>query len=625
MLQDIRDKSQGWIAKTIIGLIVVLLALTGVEALFNTSASDRTVAEVNGEIITASQLRRAMDRQRAQLQQQFGNGFDVSQLSDEMLFSSVISGIIDRTLLMQAAREADFSFTQAMVDRVILETPEFQTDGQFDPLKYDRLLTNMGYSRMQFRQRLGEDMLLNQLRAGIGGTEVITDQQIQTHAALEKQTRDFALHFIQVDPETISPAAEQIQQYYDENIEQFHTPEKVSLNYIQLRQADFADSVDVDEEQLEKLYQQQIAPFKGGQRRAAHILLETGEQRSNEEAKQQLNTLRQQLSQGESDFAQLAKEFSEDPGSAEAGGDLGFAGRGVYATAFEEVLYSLKPGEVSTPVQTEFGWHLVKLLDERAANIPSLESLRPELVQQLKAPEMERLFVEARKELETLAYESTDLEYPAQQLGLTVKTTEPFSREGGPEGLVSNPQIVQAAFEPAVLEEGLNSGVLELDPQTVVVVHLKQHQPPKPRPLDEVQEEITKNLRTQQARDQARDQGEALLAQLVRGEVDAQPDWQVKEAVTRTQADIEPALLKTLFQMPRPAVSESAGASYQGLSLSDGRYAIIRLDGVNEPVDLQLDPQEKERYRSLLGGQIGQQTYQAYMARLRAQADIERP
>ncbi|MCO7543208.1 SurA N-terminal domain-containing protein [Stutzerimonas nitrititolerans] len=615
MLQNIRDNSQGWIAKTIIGIIVVLLALTGFEAIFNSSGNARNAAEVNGEEISLDELNQAVNMQRRQLMQQLGSDFDASLFDDKLMRDSALGALIDRTLLLQGARDADFAFSQAALDQLILQTPEFAVDGVFNAARFDQVIQQMGYTRMQFRQLLEQEMLIGQLRAGISGSGFVTDQQIERFAQLERQTRDFASITVAADSSAVQVSDEEARQYYEANTERFRSPEQVVLEYVELNKEAYFDEVDASEEELQELYRQQIGNL-AEQRRAAHILIEV-DGTSDAEAKAQLEEIAAQLAAG-GDFATLAKEHSDDPGSANEGGDLGYAGPGVYDPAFEDALYALKEGQVSAPVRSEFGWHLIKLLGVQSPEVPSFESMKPELERELKAQQVEQRFVEVTKELENLAFESADLEQPAQELGLTVKTTEPFGREGG-EGIAANRQVIQAAFSDEVLMDRANSSVIELDPDTVVAVRIKQHLEPEVQAFETVRDGIFEQLQHSKAAEQARSEGEKLLATLREGgEVEGQ--WQSVEAATRGQDGVAPAVLQTVFRMPKP---EGESSTFSGVTLATGDYVVIRLNGVSEP-DGELSAEEKQNYRRFLASRSGQQDFAAYREKQHAEAKIER-
>lgn len=621
MLQNIRDNSQGWIAKTIIGVIVVLLALTGFDAIFNATSNRQNAADVNGEKITINELSQAVDMQRRQLLQQLGKDFDASQLNDNLLREAALKGLIERRLLLQGAKEADFAFSQAALDQLILQTPEFQVDGKFSADRFDQVIRQMGYGRLQFRRMLEEEMLISQLRAGLAGSGFVTDEEAQAFARLEKQTRDFAMLTIKADAASAQVGDDEIKAYYDEHASEFMSPEQVVLEYVELKKDAFFDQVEAKDADLQELYKKEIANL-AEQRRAAHILVEVNDQMNDDQAKAKISEIKKRLDAGE-DFAALAKEFSDDSGSATEGGDLGYAGPGVYDPAFEEALYALQKDQVSEPVRSEFGWHLIKLLDVQAPEVPSFDSLKDKLEREVKAQLVEQRFVEATKELEDAAFEASDLAQPAQELGLEVKTTAPFGREGG-EGIAANRQVLQAAFSPEVLEEAANSSAIELDPDTVVVVRAKEHKQPEQLPLDQVAGTVREHLLQQHASEAAKQKGEALLADLREGKISANEagqEWKVTEAATRSQEGVDPQVLQTLFRMPKPESGDKP--SFASVTLRNGDYVLIRLNGVSEPEGT-LSDEEKAMYRRFLASRSGQQDFAAYRRQLEAKADIER-
>ncbi|ESQ97639.1 peptidyl-prolyl cis-trans isomerase [Stutzerimonas chloritidismutans AW-1] len=618
MLQNIRDNSQGWIAKTIIGIIVMLLALTGFEAIFNAASNNQNAAEVNGEEISRYDLDQAMNMQRRQLAQQLGQDFDASLLDDRLLRDSALGSLIDRMLLLQSAKSANFAFSSEALDQLILQTPEFQVDGAFSAARFDQVIQQMGYSRLQFRQLLEQEMLIGQLRAGISGTGFVTDQQVDNFARLEMQTRDFATLTLPAQQEAIEVGDEQIKEYYEANADRFRTPEQVIVEYVELKKESFFDQVEVSDEELQELYQKQIANL-AEQRRAAHILIETGGELSDDEAKAKIDEIATRVKNGD-DFAAVAKEASQDPGSASEGGDLGFAGPGVYDPAFEDALYALNEGEVSAPVKSEFGWHIIKLLGVQSPEVPAFESLKPQLVRELKAQQVEQRFVETSKQLEDSAFEASDLAQPAQELGLMVQTTEAFGRDGG-EGITANRQVIQAAFSDEVLVDGANSSVIELDPDTSIALRVKEHLKPAAIPLADVREDIVQQLQRSLAAEAARAKGEQLLADLRKGQQPDDGQWQAVEAATRSQEGVAPALLQAVFRMPRPEQQDKP--SYSGVALSNGDYAVVRLNGVNEP-EAALTDEEKLNYRRFLASRVGQQDFAAFRQKLQAEAEIEK-
>lgn len=622
MLQNIRDNSQGWIAKTIIGVIVALMALTGFDAIFQATSTSQDAAKVNGEEITQVELSQAVDMQRRQLMQQLGKDFDASLLDEKMLREAALKGLIDRKLLLQGANQAKFSFSEAALDQVILQTPEFQDNGQFSAERFDQVIRQLGYGRLQFRDMLGQEMLIGQLRAGLAGSGFVTDEQVNAFARLEKQTRDFASLNIKADPAAVKLSDDEIKAYYDEHAKEFMTPDQVVIDYIELKKSSFFDQVAVKDDELQALYQKETANL-AEQRRASHILIEVNDKVSDEQAKARIAEIQQRLAKGES-FEALAKEFSQDPGSAANGGDLGFAGPGVYDPVFETALYALKKDQVSEPVRTSFGYHLIKLLGVEAPEVPSFASLKDKLTHDLKTQQVERRFVDATKQLEDSAFEASDLVQPAQELKLTVHTSAPFGRQGG-EGIAANRAVIQAAFSTEVMDEGANSTAIELDPETVVVLRVKEHLKPEQLPLEAVASSIRAQLVKEHASAAAKTRAEEIIKGLRDGKLPLnQPidglSWKVEEAVARGQEGIDPAVLQAVFRLPKPVSKDKP--TFGSVTLADGTVVVLRLNGVNDaakPTD-----EEKASYRRFLASRVGQQDFEAYRKQLQNEAKVER-
>ncbi|WP_349746461.1 SurA N-terminal domain-containing protein [Pseudomonas frederiksbergensis] len=622
MLQNIRDNSQGWIAKTIIGVIVALMALTGFDAIFKATTHKNDAAKVNGEEISQNELSQAVDMQRRQLMQQLGKDFDASLLDEKMLRESALKGLIDRKLLLQGAEKSKFAFSEAALDQVILQTPEFQVDGKFSPERFDQVIRQLGYSRLQFRQMLAQEMLIGQLRAGLAGSGFVTDAQVLAFARLEKQTRDFATMNIKADPAAVKLTDDEVKAYYDEHAKEFMTPDQVVIDYLELKKASFFDQVSVKDEDLQAAYQKETANLSE-QRRAAHILIEVNDKVTEAQAKAKIEEVQARLAKGES-FEALAKEFSQDPGSANNGGDLGFAGPGVYDPAFEKALYSLAKDQVSEPVRTDFGFHLIKLLGVEAPEVPTFASLKDKLTRELKTQQVEQRFVEATKQLEDSSFESSDLAQPAQDLKLTVHTSAPFGREGG-EGVAANRAVVTAAFSPEVLDEGANSTAIELDPETVIVLRAKEHRKPEQLPLESVAASIRVQLTKEHASAAAKTKADQLIASLRDGKtaldkaIDGQ-NWKVTATATRAQEGVDPTVLQALFRMPKPVSKDKP--TFSSVTLADGSLVVVRLNGVNEgaaPTE-----EEKAQYRRFLASRIGQQDFAAYRKLLEREAEIKR-
>lgn len=628
MLQKMRDNAQSWVAKVIVGVIVLIFALTGWESISRFGSNEQTAAKVDGTVISKVELEQAVALQRRQLVQQLQqlNGdFNPDMIDDALLRQSVLDGLIERAVLVEGARDFDLRISEAMIDRLILSTPDFQVDGEFDADRFDIVIRNMGLaSRMAFRDLVRQELLLAQLRNAFEATAFATQKERLQLARLEEQTRDFAVIELPIQRDEVSVTDEEIETYYTANAEQFMTEEQVVLEVLTLSRDDFFDQVEVDEQALQALYEREIGNLTE-QRRAAHILIEVTDEVTEEQALEQARAARARLQEGEA-FAQVVEDVSDDIGTVASGGDLGYTVRGSFDPAFDEALFALEEGEVSEPVRTSFGYHLIKLTDVTAPELPSLESMRESLVEELKAEQVERRYVEASRELANLAYESPDLIEPARALDLEIETIGPVGREGG-EGIAANPRVIAAAFDEEVLHDGLNSQLLELDADTSVVVRVKEHMRAKQRPLEKVSADIADTLRFQKAVEQTREQAAEMVEALEADATEPQQlaeelgqSWENHEAISRANNELPQTLLRNVFAMPRPAEGEPV---YGHFRQPDGSQWIVELRGVATPESLQTAA-ESDLYQRFIAGQTGEQDFSALQESLKERADIER-
>ncbi len=626
MLQKMRDNAQSWVAKVIVGIIVLIFALTGWESISRFTSDDQKAAEVNDSVITKVELEQAVSLQRRQMIQQLrqmGNEIDPSMIDDNILRSSVLDELIGRAVLLQGAEKARLRVSEQMIDQLILGTPDFQVNGQFDANRFDLVIRNMGLdSRMAFRNLVRQELTIAQLRNAYEATAFATPEERLMLARLENQTRDFAVLEINAEHADVPVSEEEIQEYYEANLEQFMTPEQVVVEALVLSRSDFFDQIEVDEAEVEALYQREIGNL-AEQRRAAHILFE-GEE-GDTELLERAQEVRARLEQGE-EFAALAREYSDDSGTANRGGDLGFTARGSFDPEFEDALFALERGEVSEPVRTSYGYHLIKLTDLQAPDLPQLEDMRQSLVEELKTERVERRFVEASQQLADLAYESPNLTEPAEALDLEVQTFGPVERSGG-EGITANPRVMRAVFEEDVLIDERNSPLIELDADTSVVVRVKEHNRPQQKTLEQASAEIVDLLQYRKATERAETAASQAIEQLRAGEAGTAEiaeslgqSWQEHEAVQRSSREVLPALLRNVFAMPRP---EDDGVVYSHFRKPDGGRWVVQLRGVATPQEA-LTETETPAFQRFIAGQTGEQDFSAIQQKLREDADIER-
>lgn len=586
MLQSLRDSLKGTVAVFVIIIFVVPLVLFGVEQLFVGSIGGSDAAKVNGESISARAVQREMSLERQRLQSQFDLPADSPELSEDVLSSRVLNRMVRREALVQAAQNSGMGVSTDAVWRDIATIEAFQTDNRFD---YDLFRNRISgaYTPATFLEEARKDFLLRQLNSGIEQTGFVTPLEMQLIASITQQKRSFfAINLPRQLVEDVSVTDEEIEQYYQANQERFMEPETVKVKYLELSLSNLADRVQPDEQVIRSVYQDEVRDFSPDPGYiVAHILIEDPVAGA-----EQIQIIQSRLADGD-DFAELAEEFSDDFGSRRAGGLLGELTEGAFPAEFEAAARALELGEVSGPVETEAGIHFIKLVDVTDAEPPTFEERRDTIARQLSRQQAMENFVSKISQLDELTFGADSLERAAEALDLEVKTSEPFTRQGG-RGLFANRDVVNASFAPDVLEQGHNSRVLELPNERAVVLRLDEYRPEQTKPLEVVRSDIESTLRRQQVRNALNAQAMEITRRLADGDTLEQIEEsfdgisiETHEAVERSTADVSPSVLQAAFAMPRPAEDLDAQIT-ERVNLSDGGVAII---GLLEVIDGQVD------------------------------------
>jgi len=617
MLQDLRENSQGVIAKVIIGFIVAIFALTGVEWLIGGFISSPPVAEINGEEITEAQLQFNTQNLLASL-----GGADIDQ---ELLEQIALNQLIEETVLKQSADRAGMIVSSDRVDRAIIENPSFQINGVFDSDLAVRTMASQGYNIPLYRQALSQSMLLGQIANAYSASNFITDSELESIAELTQQTRDFRYVSVTMGTRTLGNAIsqEEIQRYYDENPAEFTQEESVDVNYVVLDRNVIADEIQVDEAEIRAQYDAQRADFEGSsEKRASHILFEVGGTMDEAAAMDLAATARQRLLDGE-DFGAVALELSSDTVSAEEGGDIGYTDGSAFPQPIEAALETLALNEISEPVVTEFGVHVVKLTEDAENVYQAFEEISDRIERELKSAEVDLLFAERIEDMSNLAFETGDLITISEQLGLEIQSADSVPRAGS-SGLFANQALVTAAFSDEVMLEGNNSDVIEIGDNQAVVLRVQQFNESAVLPLDDVMGEISIILRTQMAREAVQSLGEDLLiAAEEGGDVDAlladnELEWLDVENISRNDFSVNREVIDHVFTMAAPE-SEPIVSS---VSLANGTFVLVELNQVNPGEFSAIPEPERNRLVDSLQSDLGVSDYQSFLLSLREGSDI---
>ncbi|WP_309043185.1 SurA N-terminal domain-containing protein [Marinobacter sediminicola] len=617
MLQDMRENSQGTIAKIIIGLLVVSLSVWGMDAIVGGFSGEPEVATVNGEDITERDFLRVvqMESQRRLAAMERP---DPALLNEDQIRKDVLDSLIQEQVLIQDADAQGLALSDADIDALITQMPQFQVEGQFNRDRFVASVRNLGMGVGEFREAMRKQYVVNQIRAGIMQSGLVANENAAQLLRIQNQTRSFRI--LQIPATAVSGDIEitdaDIESFYEGNSAAFQQPEQVDAAYITLSLGSMAEKVEISQKELEAYYEQRSGDLAREERRASHILIEDGA-----DAEQTLASIKERLSAGER-FEELAKEFSVDTVSAKEGGDLGYAGRGVYDEAFEEALFSLEKGAVSDPVKTTFGVHLIRLDDVRRSEVPSLAELEQQLRSELALERAQEKYAEVRAELADSAYAADDLAGPAKELGLEIREATGVTKNGG-QAPFDHAGLVRQLFSEDVLEGGYNTELIDVGDNVSVVARVREHREAQKLALDDVRDDIRRTLEARQTRKLLNERADSIIAGLEEGKaLDAfdAGDWQQFEEQARNAVGVDPQVVQAAFSLARPAED----APSYGSATTQGGVVVVALDAVHEGSSDD-NSADLDQLRTFLASLEGQREYAAYQQFLRSTAEVSRP
>lgn len=589
MLQKMRDGAQSLGAKIMVAIIAFVLTAFGFGAFNLFPVGENVAATVNGEEITEAFLENETERRLRVVLADLGEDVDPALIDREELRRTTLDTLINRTLLLQLADDLDLAVARSELDREITSMPEFQVDGVFDEGQFRSVLASAGFSPASFLDDQERNVRLNQLAGAVQGTAVVTDREVRDASRVLGQSRDIAYLEFAADgfTEGIEIPDDEVERYYDENIQLYLTKENVDLQYVELSLDALAAEQEVAEEDLIARFEEEerirIESGGGEERRAAHILLETGEARSEQEAVAALLEIRSEIERGAS-FGDKASEISEDAGSAATEGDLGFAGRGTFVPSFEEALWNLEVGEISDPVTTQFGVHLITLLEVQQGEPRAFEDERDRLTESVKRDRAESVFEERLRMMDEIAFEQPDtLDGIVEALGLDIRVAQGVTREAG-EDPFGDRVLREAVFEPDVLVEGYNSPAVNVRGDNAVVARVTAHRPATEVPLEEVADGVRETLIRRRAGEAASVAAESALRRVLAG--DAASDvaseyaltWQTHESTRFVDLDIPVSVREAAFRLSPPFGGERSATTTRLLNGSSAVVVVSRVD-----------------------------------------------
>lgn len=623
MLQKIRDKITGWFALVFIGLIAVVFIFWGIqfESTVNVAA-----AKVNGEKIPVEAVRRAWQNRQSELQQTLRDELPAELVKSEQ--QRLLDDFIRRELLLQRAADLGYHVSDRELAQALAQIPSLQVDGRFSRDRYAALLRAQGETEAGFEAEFRRDLQIGQLQNAIRVSAFALPGELERRVRIMGETREAQMLLLPVANYaagvTVDPA--EVAARFEQRKADFQTPETVDLQYVMLTLPEVAAEVQVTEEGLRAFYDQVAAErfATAERRRARHILIEGGGDDAAARAKAEQLVAE---ARGGADFGSLAGKNSDDPGSKGQGGDLGWATRDSFVAPFAEALFAMTPGEIRGPVQTQFGYHVIKLEEVDAGSQRSFEEVRDELEADYRREKAQSAFYERSQDLADEAFAAlSELESVAEKLGLELRTVEGFGRQGG-GALGSDRKLIEAVFSQDVLADRQNSPALSLGEEAVVVVRVTDHRPPAQRSLDEVSGEIEAALRNEAAGDAAAAAARAVAEKLASGTsmadvakaLDLQPTGIM--TISRNVEALPPELIKAVYSVPAPAAGRVAAGH---AAFENGNAAVFVVTAVHPGVLPSIDAAQLGEFAQQAAGQQAALEFSAYVSEIERNAKVTR-
>ncbi len=624
MLENVRRGAGKWFASLIIIFISITFSLWGISSYF-TSASSDALAVVGSHEIRPNEFQRFYQQQYQQLEAMYGDAFRKANLDEGMLKRQLLQTLINQELLIQDLQKSGFTVSDEQVAKHIYEIPAFQSQGKFDPERYRQLLSQANYTPSQFEAKLREDLIVEQFRSALEHSIIVPPQLIDEFLRLRDQKRDIS--YVRIAAQAMPSSAideQQVKTYYQEHQTDFMMPERVSLDYVALA----PDQVQVgepDEPTLRKLYQAELSRYtQPEQRKVRHILIMAKDQ--DDAAKAKAEQIRQQLLAGKP-FAELARQYSQDPGSADKGGELGWISQGMMEPTFDKTAFSLPAGQPSPVIKTAFGYHIVLVDEIRRAQAQPFEQVRDQVVAEYRQQAAAQRLADLTEKLATLTFENpSSLEPAAKALGLTIQHTDWITRnEAKQPDIAASDKVREAAFSTSVMQEGINSQPIELEDGRRIVLRVRAHQTPVQRPLAEVHDEVVARLRQAQALQNAQNLAKQIQQQVAKSGQDLQQVAAQHSLIAQSlglrgrelgEGEIT-TIVKAAFALPR-----LGQRSATTLAQANGDQIVVTVNRVIDGDSRQVSAGEKNTVKRQLTARQAEQQFNAYVEGLKTRYKI---
>ena len=622
MFDAVRNNQR--IVQIFLGLITLPFAFWGVDSYVRNSGAGNDVASIGDSRVTVQQFDQALRERQDQMRQAMGASFKPEMINSPEARLSVLNSLIDQQLLMLESSKNRLVVTDGALRDVIGSIPSLQEDGKFSMEKYERALRAQGMSQPQFEAKLRQDLTLRQLMGTISDSAFVSQAQATTILNLQLEERQYSEFRIAPEQyaDKVKVDADAVKKFYDQNRAQFEIPEQVKVEYVILSLDSMLSQISVSDAEIKARFEGHKDKYQQPEeRRASHILIVAKTEGEKAAAKAKAEEVLKEVRKTPAKFADLAKQYSQDPGSAKSGGDLGYFGRGMMVKAFEEAVFKQKEGEISDVLESEFGYHIIKLTGIKTAKVKSLDEVRADIVSELKREAATRKFAESAEAFNNTVYEQSDSLQPAaekfklkiQQSGWLKKN--PDQREAAALGPLANEKILASLFSEDAVKNKRNIEAYEIAPNTLLSARVVEHVAASTRPLESVKNDIEKLLKAQEAATLAKNTGESRLEELKKGG-DDKLAWSSLKSASRMQSrDLPPAAVRAVFKAEVQKLPAYAGASV------GGAYVLYKIVKVNAPE--KLDETRRNALQNEYAHILAQEELSAYLNALRARYKID--
>jgi len=615
------------IAQGILLLLMIPFLFFGVDYYFQRDNLDADVATVSGKKITQAEFAESIREQSDQMRQQLGRNFDPAMFESPEVRFALLDQLINQRLITDKALEEKFRVSDAQLQQFIAALPAFQDAGAFSPDRYRQMLATQNMTPLMFEQRLRDDLLRSAVQEPIASASIVARTSVERYLSLLEQQREVAVALIDPAPflKDVNVTDADVRAFYDKNTASFQTPEQARIEYVLLTQEALSTLVVVDAADVRKQYEANAKQYTADEERsAAHILITVKPDASADDkaaARKLADDVFAKAKAAPARFAELANEFSKDPGSAAQGGDLGQFARGSMVKPFEDAVFAAKAGDLLAPVQSDFGWHIIKVNGVRPSRTLSFDDVKVQIEADLRIQRSAAKFATSADQFQNLVYEQADsLIGVAKALELKIETS-PFVTRTQAQALgMGNAKFVQALFSPESLQSKRNTEAIEVAPGVLLAGRISEYKPGAPRPFDDVKDEIRQQLVRKAATDLAQAAGQDKLKLLQAGKSDKDVGITFGKPVTinrgQPQPGLSPVALGSIFEANPDKLPAFTGAINE-----KGGFSIVKVLNVLTP-----SPTDKARFdqaSARLSEQLGREMLQAYLQSLRARADVK--